>query len=102
MSEWGPWIEHDGMGCPLPVGTLCRVAMEGAPGDVKQTDTVIKPMNLWGWDWMNYGLPIQMIDGRQGLCGRVLRYRVHKPDAITLLERIAADPQPIPGEHVPA
>jgi hypothetical protein len=21
--EWSEWFEHDGRGCPLPVGTLC-------------------------------------------------------------------------------
>ena len=25
--QWGPWIDHDGHGCPLPIGTVVRVEL---------------------------------------------------------------------------
>jgi hypothetical protein len=87
---WGPIIEHDGKGCPVPVGTMVRdwttfhrrnhpdVAYEGPliPGDIP------------AWDWSNFAQK----DPSDGLYwGRVIRYQVMTPDATQMLRDLAKD-----------
>ena len=54
---WGPWIEHDGAGCPVPVGTLVQAT--GFSG--RMEEGVIRPechvpalpsglISAWFWD----------------------------------------------------
>lgn len=31
-AAWSSWIDHDGKGCPLPVGTAFQAKVEGSPG----------------------------------------------------------------------
>ena len=95
MTEWGPWIAHDGGSCPLPGSAVVNVLSET---DCGHMESVLLAADCLGWDWSLYGTRIP--DGRR--ISRLIRYRVRRPSALTLLERIAADPQPIPGEHVPA
>lgn len=69
MSEWGPWIEHDGKGCPC-IGMYVEVDHDF--GD---------------------GLILPRVTGRRGWNGNVLecnviRYRIRKPRGLTILQEI--------------
>lgn len=76
MGEiWGPWIEHDGKGCPVPNGTIAHcvwnsryelVAAVTANGR-RDLD------NPWVW-----------IDDRPN----IIRYRIRKPKGLTILESV--------------
>lgn len=100
--SWGPWIEHDGAGCPPSIiGKWIDMEAQHGPigpraGQVERREGPADPTTV-EWDWRFFG----MVWGKT-IIARIIRYRVRKPSALTLLERIAADPQPIPGEPVPA
>ena len=86
-EEWGPWIEHDGNYVPHLVGLWVRTVAEWPDG--KLTERELRVGNGMGasWNWANFG-PFT----------RVLRYRIRKPRGLTILEQIAADPQPVEPE----
>ena len=75
-EEWGPWIEHDGKGCPVPVGTYCGVigclgsrdeayVTHPKPGEFTQWDRL--PCEELGYEWVS-------------------RYRIRKPRGMHILE----------------
>lgn len=80
-EEWGPWVEHDGKGCPV-VG--CYVGCEVdrdiivAMCDAKVTgprsfEAIVRSDKGRSW-WWSSGFV------------RILRYRVRKPKGIKVLE----------------
>lgn len=77
-EEWGPWIEHDGRGCPLSGPTYCRV--EFADGEV--IDHFITRRS-WMWDWA-------MCAAAGAPDCRIIRYRVRKPKGLVILEAVLA------------
>lgn len=84
-EEWGPWIEHDGKGCPVPIGTVCHVVWLGGVETVKP----IEGSKAWLWSsldksgWSDFHVPI-------------IRYRIRKPRGLTILEELIADlPAPV-------
>jgi hypothetical protein len=80
MSEWGPWIEHDGKGCPcagkfvesetLDGSILQHIAGTITPGE---TDRII---DCWIWGEC-------IAAGRIDWC--LIRYRIRKPRALLQL-----------------
>ena len=86
-DEWGPWIEHDGSGCPVPKGTWVRVRMQN--GNVHEGRALMTriiggegcdPDACWKW--------------QPGFI-RIVAYRVRKPRAlIQLREMIKNLPAP--------
>lgn len=100
-EEWGPWIEHDGHGCPC-VGQYGMAEFdEGRP---KILEGVIYGFpNAWRFD----------LPRVYGAWGKAIRYRIRKPRGMTILENLIADlpapslePSPInetaPREGLPA
>lgn len=85
-DEWGPWIEHDGKGCPCR-GQIAHVVLKNANGVLMHgTDRrgryvapgewvgLVSPPDHGGsWTWGNGYNP-------------VLRYRIRKPRGLTILE----------------
>jgi hypothetical protein len=94
-EEWGPWIEHDGKGCPIK-GAIAQV--EYADGDVvlrmvdgktfwrgNRAAGFSGPTYVSSWDWSSPGRAVPAI-----------RYRIRKPRGLTILENIIADlPAPV-------
>lgn len=85
-EEWGPWIEHDGKGCPCE-GFYVEVAC-AEPWDHSTISDIIFGIAMkWpasSWDW-----------GLNGYTD-VLRYRIRKPRALQeLKERIATLPEEV-------
>ncbi|WP_133065807.1 hypothetical protein [Mameliella alba] len=78
MSEWGPWIEHDGKGCPC-AGAYVQakfsngIALEGVVSGVGNQDH-----GQWDWQW-----------AEKRCMARIIRYRIRKPRGLTILEEIA-------------
>lgn len=82
MSEetWGPWIEHDGKGCPVGDGVAVNAT------DCRGRET-ISCFRYGGesWDWSNW--PEYT---------RIIRFRIRKPRGLTILENLIADlPAPV-------
>jgi hypothetical protein len=80
-TEWGPWIEHDGKGCPVK-GKWGE--LETARGEIIQTrfGTWVGPEDgipVDCWDWTCLNLRLFAWDDR------VIRYRVRKPRALKQL-----------------
>lgn len=87
-DEWGPWIEHDGRGCPVPDGTVVEVMVEGNPGDFfgPVEFAATKEGLSWYWTWW-----MVIVDGEW--VARIVRYRLRRPNALRRLIDIAADPE---------
>ncbi len=85
-EEWGPWIEHDGMGRPVASGTI--VETERKDGKIATHiagQSFLEPwtlgctviVNAWSWrDCLERGKP----------SWRIIRYRIRKPRGLTILE----------------
>ena len=84
-DEWGPRIEHDGRGCPLPPGTYVWIKCvdgEEAEGIVCTTFTMPNVINVWDFDaCMRGGNP-------DWVCSH---YRIRKPRGLSVLENLMAD-----------
>lgn len=82
-EEWGPWIKHDGNGCPVKGMTV-------------EVD------HYHPFHGLERGLLIKCVDGGRGWDDRpedsnVVRYRIRKPRALRNLIQLVEDlpaPQP--------
>jgi hypothetical protein len=85
-DEWGPWIEHDGKGCPV-LGMYCETRWESL-FVVQSWEGVVTDRWAPAFVWANH---LQETP-RGKLWGRVIRYRVRKPrallDLIEMVERM--------------
>lgn len=99
-EEWGPWVEHDGKGCPCRGafvesetrnGNIQRHIAEGSAiwpwGEPAPKSTGIKGS---AWEWLDAHFPSD-----------VIRYRIRKPRALIELRDMIAD-LPTPAERVDA
>ena len=93
-EEWGPWVEHDGKGCPLEKGTLGEACLRngkivvfralcgsviGGPND---------PIAGCAWEWGNKPIRWRFYE--------VIRYRVRKPRALLdLIEMVESLPEQV-------
>ena len=90
-DEFGPWVQHDGKGCPVK-GQFVRsvdaagIEMEHLAGMLVEKEGII-PVDSWDWDQCN----------RYDVWHwRILRYRIRRPKGLTILENLIADiPQPV-------
>lgn len=101
-GDWGPWVAHDGRGCPLQAGLVIHVVEEHGRGGLLpcgtllegeiRVDDAVRQHPAWCWD--NFGRA-RTYGGARGICGRVLRYRIRRPRALQqLIDRAAAPPAP--------
>lgn len=86
MSEWGPWIEHDGSKQPVPPGTYIQAFF-----DVDCS----KASDLRGWRYVSKHV-LEGIVGKTDFSFRasywpLRRYRIRKPKGLTILESILND-----------
>lgn len=84
-EEWGPWIDHDGKGCPC-LGEYVRVVkfngdvVEAIAGSQLARAGFSISDTIWSaWVW-NYPKP-----------GGVKTYRIRKPRGMKVLETILAE-----------
>lgn len=87
-DEWGPWIEHDGSGCPCPglyVATVAPTGREmehiahGIACDGFGRRYPVEKATADAWVW------------REPEFDSVIRYRIRKPKGLTVLEGLLED-----------
>jgi len=74
-QEWGPWVIHDGKGCPVRRGTIVEVVCEDRFGYTMRHVSCVDGGAYSSWDWSHYPE-----------LKRILRYRERKPRGLSLLE----------------
>jgi hypothetical protein len=94
--EWGPWIEHDGMGCPVKPGETVMIEVdttEAIKGGIRGVygPFVIDfgPISVSLWNRVDY-------EAREcrfhGIIGKgIIRYRVRRPRVAEWLQSIPVD-----------
>ena len=88
MSEvWGPWAQHDGAGCPLPVGTVVEVVCEDRFGYLQSQIGRVDGDSYSSWDWSHFPE-----------LKKIVRYRKKNPEGIALLRKIARE---VDGPKIP-
>jgi hypothetical protein len=86
-EEWGPWVEHDGKGCPVS-GMYVEAEWQGFVGAGLQIwRGVVTPYWEPPFDWRNH----LQLDENGDLIGRVLRYRVRIPPALIAIRQMVED-----------
>lgn len=102
-DEFGPWIEHDGRGCPASLfGTVALIEVKlaafddegGKCGQVVYTETIINELmaSLPEWHRNLFGTyAVRPDDGRTYAVPDIIRYRVRKPRALQQLRDLAKD-----------
>ena len=102
-EEWGPWIEHDGNGCPC-VGMMVEaeiVTIDRKQSSFRQALVKGGPQ----WVWKNAETVTRETDTHIYVVGAVIRYRIRKPQALQDLIRMAespVNPDAVPTERVSA
>lgn len=111
-ADWGPWVEHDGRGCPVVGLFVERVLSSGGerfadgPGSERVLVGVVRPKagHISAWDWSNF----LKMSANGTRCGKIIRYRVRRPkalrDLIALVETLPAptsQPERVPEEVAP-
>lgn len=96
---WGPWIEHDGKGCPVQ-GMLVETHLRN--GKVRQSIAGAEcfksglspnsPLSAWVWDEGKtaYRWPDGEV-GRVNTNWQIIRYRIKHPRGLEILEGILAE-----------
>ena len=86
-EEWGPWIEHDGQGCPC-VGMYFQGEFDKRSFMELASSTRLSPCGMkvegvaaGGNSWLHDGITNS----------KITRYRIRKPRGLTMLERVARD-----------
>jgi hypothetical protein len=76
-EEWGPWIRHDGKGCPC-AGSY--VESEQRDGLIEQhiAEGVNPELIASAWDWSSH--LYRDLD--------IIAYRIRKPRGLTILEEL--------------
>lgn len=93
-DDWGPWIEHDGSGFPVPIGTLVHRVFDNEVDfiggkDASPTREIIDPLRQseeGSWDWS------KSRRCHLGTIPRVVRYRIRRSAAFKSLQKIAETP----------
>jgi hypothetical protein len=89
-EEWGPWIDHDGKGCPCPGQRVQGINGWGCL-DSWIADRIFSdlPEVLSSWCW---AMPSNLVPRWE--C--IIRYRVRKPRALMdLIEMVENLPAPV-------
>mgnify|MGYP001184935551 FL=1 len=72
-DEWGPWIEHDGKGCPCVGQMVDVVYKDGETAESVWGGPVIATCSH-SWFWL------------RPRPWSIIRYRIRKPRGLTILE----------------
>ena len=86
-EEYGPWVAHDGGGCPLPLGTMVQCTFETWPFSYITPEGASPVRGGRCWDWRHW--LCEQPDG--SLVARIVSYRVRKPRGMAVLEHLVAE-----------
>lgn len=81
-DEWGPWIEHDGSGCPCK-GSFVHVGFALPGGEVK---AIALNGESWFWTTPDYCGATRLKAGKRA--NPIIRYRIRKPRGMAVLETV--------------
>ncbi|WP_141246560.1 hypothetical protein [Actibacterium ureilyticum] len=82
---WGPWVLHDGRGCPVPAGTIVEVVSEDRFGFAMRTISTVTGGSYSSWNWDHFPE-----------LKRIIRYREKKPKGLQILEeQLVVDDAPV-------
>lgn len=87
QEEWGPWIRHDGRGCPVPTGTIVEVVCEDRFGYQKNEIARAMGGSYSSWDWSHFPE-----------LKKIVRYREKKPKGLQILTEVLREldaPRPV-------
>jgi len=76
-EEWGPWIVHDGKGCPVRQGLVVEVVSVDGFGFAMRSQGQVSGECPSSWDWRYYP---QM--------RKIIRYRERRPKGLQVLLEI--------------
>ena len=89
-DEWGPWIQHDGNGCPCVGEYVHRVFDVGV--DILNGERVTESNEDIGIVVPEEGLSWCGVTSWRGFrVPQVIRYRIRKPRGMVILENLLAD-----------
>jgi len=91
-DDWGPWIEHDGNGCPC-VGEWVHVLF-----DHKSLREASSTMTLIADGWEAVGTPFGGASwySTKSIACHVIRYRIRRPRGMAILNAILTNlPAPV-------
>ena len=87
-EEWGPWVEHDGKGCPC-VGRYVQTVF-----DCRSRRDANPNVKLINGGFGSEGFAAGGVSWYYGACGvNIIRYRIRKPRGMTVLQEIVANPE---------
>lgn len=93
QEDWGPWVQHDGKGCPC-VGQYVELELTtdglGVTASGKTDWTIIgivQAGNLLAWDWSKFNT----MKPNGMLTPKVIRYRIRRPKGMAILNAVLAD-----------
>jgi hypothetical protein len=91
-DEWGPWVEHDGKGCPVEDGIRMLIRWEDC-FRVFEEEVWSQELLAEAWDWSCF----LHVDLSGHVIGRILAYRTRKPRALQqLIDLVENLPVPEP------
>ena len=74
-ESWGPWIMHNGKGCPLRPGTIVEVVCEDRFGFFMRHVSTVEGGDYSSWNWTHFPE-----------LKKITRYREKKPRGMQMLE----------------
>lgn len=90
VGEWGPWIEHDGSRCPVPLGYIVEAFAEVPCGCSSQSIIFLIDRETKGMpEWVGSPGCCTVCDKSGVLV--IFRYRIRKPRALLQMIERAAD-----------
>ncbi len=91
MSEWGPWTEHDGKGCPCVGQWVEGCYRNGETEEFRATGGYNEMGSSWDWG----SIPDHCQEWA------IVSFRIRKPRGLAVLENLIAD-LPAPTRKVDA
>ena len=77
QEEWGPWVQHDGGGCPVAAGTVVEVVSEDRFGYLLNIVGQTDGDSYSSWDWQHFPE-----------LKKIIRYREKKPKGLQILQEV--------------
>lgn len=88
-EAWGPWVVHDGRGCPVAAGTIVEVVCRDGFGFDQRVMGCASGGEESSWDWSHYPR-----------LKKIIRYRVKRPRGMAMLIE-AMDTLPVKAPEKP-
>lgn len=85
IEMFGPWVDHDGKGCPLLPGTAFQAVDLSCGGWPMIFDGIAWSGGGYSWDWR---YQTTFVPGTLIFASQIIRYRIKKPAGLKILEAV--------------